>query len=75
LEMLNIPYSGSAPANLAICYNKAIVRSVAQGLDIPVPLESYFNPADQTATLPSIFPALLKLRRGFDGHRNNRALI
>lgn len=60
LEMLNIPYTGSAPSNLAICYNKAIVRSVAQDLDIPVPLESYINPSDQTATLPSIFPALLK---------------
>lgn len=60
LEMLDIPYTGSAPANLAICYNKSIVRSVAQGLDIPVPLESYINPSDQTATLPSIFPALLK---------------
>lgn len=60
LEMLNVPYTGSAPANLAICYNKSIVRSVAQGLDIPVPLESYIDPADQTATLPSIFPALLK---------------
>lgn len=60
LEMLNIPYTGSAPACLAICYNKSIVRSVAMGLDIPVPLESYINPSDQTATLPSIFPALLK---------------
>lgn len=60
LEMLNIPYTGSAPANLAICYNKSIVRAVAASLDIPVPLESYVDPSDQTATLPSIFPALLK---------------
>ena len=37
LEMLDIPYTGSAPANLAICYNKSFVRAVAQGLDIPVP--------------------------------------
>jgi D-alanine-D-alanine ligase len=29
-------------------------------LDIPVPLETYVGSADQTATLPSIFPAILK---------------
>lgn len=60
LEMLQIPYSGSAPCNLAVCYNKAIVRSIAQELNIPVPLESYLEPSDHTASLPSIFPAFLK---------------
>lgn len=60
LEMLQIPYTGSAPFNLALCYNKAIVRAVAQECNIPVPLESYIHSSDQTATMPSIFPALLK---------------
>lgn len=60
LEMLNIPYSGAGPACLAICYNKSLVRSVAMQLDVPVPLETYVEPSDQTATLPSIFPAILK---------------
>ena len=60
LEMLNIPYSGAGPACLAICYNKSLVRSVAMQLDVPVPLETYVGTADQTATLPSIFPAILK---------------
>lgn len=60
LEMLNIPYSGSAPACLGLCYNKAIVRAIAQSLDIAVPLETYYDPTDQAATLPSIFPAILK---------------
>lgn len=60
LEMLHVPYSGSAPCNLALCYNKAIVRAVAQELNIPVPLESYMQSSDQTASLPSIFPAFLK---------------
>lgn len=64
LEMLNIPYSGATPASLGLCYNKAIVRAVAQSLDIPVPLETYYNPSDQAATLPSIFPALLKPNLG-----------
>ena len=60
LEMLNIPYSGAGPACLAVCYNKSLVRSVAMQLDIPVPLETYMGSSDQTATLPSIFPAILK---------------
>lgn len=60
LEMLNIPYSGAGPACLAMCYNKSLVRSIAMQLDIPVPLETYVAPTDQVATLPSIFPALLK---------------
>lgn len=60
LEMLNIPYTGSAPACLSMCYNKSIVRAVAADLNIPVPLETYFDPYDQAANIPSIFPALLK---------------
>ncbi len=33
-------------------------------LDVPVPLESYVRPGDQGATLPSVFPALLKPNHG-----------
>lgn len=64
LEMLGVPYSGSGPSCLAICYNKSIVRAVASCADIPVPLETYYNPNDQAATIPSIFPALLKPNMG-----------
>lgn len=60
LEMLSIPYTGAGPACLAHCYDKALVRAVAENLDIPVPLETYVKPEDQSATLPSIFPAILK---------------
>lgn len=60
LELLNIPYSGAGPTCLGICYNKALVRSIAQNLDIPIPLETYFNPSDQAAHIPHIFPALVK---------------
>jgi len=60
LESLGIPYSGAGPACLGLCYNKAHIRAITASLDIPVPLETYFNPADQAATLPSIFPALVK---------------
>jgi D-alanine-D-alanine ligase len=60
LEMLGIPYSGGDPVCLGLCYNKSLVRSVAKSLDIPVPLETYYTPSDQSATLPSTFPALVK---------------
>jgi D-alanine-D-alanine ligase len=33
-------------------------------LDVPVPLETYVRPGDQGATLPSVFPALLKPNYG-----------
>lgn len=64
LEVTGIPYSGAAAACLGMCYDKALVRALAASLDIPVPLESYYNPDDQAATLPSVFPALLKPNLG-----------
>jgi D-alanine-D-alanine ligase len=60
LETLGLPYTGAGPACLGMCYDKAVVSAVARGLDIPVPLESYFRADDQSATLPSVFPAILK---------------
>jgi D-alanine-D-alanine ligase len=60
IEMLHVPYTGAAPRCLAACYDKGLVRAVAVQLDIPVPLETYIRRGDQGATLPSVFPALLK---------------
>ena len=60
LEVLGIPYTGAGPTCLGLCYNKSLVRAIAANLDIPVPLETYFDPDDQAATLPSAFPALVK---------------
>jgi D-alanine-D-alanine ligase len=64
LEVVGVPYTGAGPAALAACYDKGLVRAVAQSLDVPVPLESYVRPGDQGATLPSVFPALLKPNQG-----------
>lgn len=64
LELLNIPYSGAGPASLGLCYDKAVVRAVAQSLDVPVPLETYVEYDDMAATVPSIFPALIKPAQG-----------
>jgi D-alanine-D-alanine ligase len=60
LETLDIPYSGAGPACLGLCYNKSLVRGVAQAIDVPVPAETYFNSDDLAATIPSVFPALIK---------------
>jgi len=60
LEMLSIPYSGAGPQSLGLCYNKSLVRAVAAACEVPVPLETYFDADDQSATIPSIFPALIK---------------
>lgn len=60
LELLNVPYTGAGPACLALCYNKSFIRSVAQTLDVPVPLETYFTPSDQAAHIPHTFPAIIK---------------
>jgi D-alanine-D-alanine ligase len=64
LEMLDIPYSGAGPTCLGLCYNKAFVRAIAKSMDVPTPLETYFDPDDQSATLPSVFPALVKPNYG-----------
>lgn len=60
LEMLGLPYTGAGPACLASCYDKALVRALAASLDIPVPLETFVRAGDQSATIPSTFPAMLK---------------
>ncbi len=63
-EMLGIPYSGAGPCTLGMCFNKSYVRAIAEPLDIPVPLETFHGSDDQAATLPSIFPVLLKPNAG-----------
>jgi D-alanine-D-alanine ligase len=64
LDVLGLPYTGGNPGCLAACYDKGLVRAVAMTLDVPVPLETYVRPGDQGATLPSVFPALLKPNHG-----------
>lgn len=60
LEMMGIPYSGAGPACLGLCYNKSLVRAIAESLEVPVPAETYFDPTDQAATIPGSLPALVK---------------
>jgi len=64
LESLDIPYTGAGPAALGFCYDKAYVSAIARSLEIPVPGETFFDSGDHGATLPSVFPALVKPVRG-----------
>jgi D-alanine-D-alanine ligase len=64
LEMLGIPFTGAGPGCLAVCYDKSMVRAVAMTLEIPTPLETYFAPEDLSATMPSVFPSILKPNLG-----------
>lgn len=64
MDILKIPYSGAAPTALGLCYNKALVRAIAADCDVPVPLETYFDTDEQAATIPSVFPALIKPSTG-----------
>jgi D-alanine-D-alanine ligase len=60
LELLGVPYSGASPACMAICYDKQIVRLVAQSLGIPVPREAYLAADGSPEALPDLYPALIK---------------
>jgi len=60
LEILGVPYSGAAPACMAICYDKQIVRLVAGALDIPVPREICLEPDQPLPDCSDLYPALIK---------------
>ena len=58
LEMLDVSYSGSGPVALGMCYDKALVRAVAQAHGVPVPGEVFLRPGE---ALPEVsFPAFIK---------------
>lgn len=61
LEMLGVGYSGGDPQCLAYCYDKSLVRGIAQELDIPVPA-AFSVTADDTTfiALPIDFPIIVK---------------
>lgn len=59
LEMLGIPYTGAPPATMNICYDKQIVRLIADAAGIDTPREA-FLPGLSDGALPSFYPALIK---------------
>jgi D-alanine-D-alanine ligase len=64
LEMLGVPYSGAAPACMAICYDKQIVRLVAAAQGIPVPREVCLAPDEDLPERSDLYPVLIKPNQG-----------
>ncbi len=60
LETLNFNYSGANPQCLAYCYDKSLVRGIAQEMGIPVPEAFFIRPEDSTFDLPFGFPVIVK---------------
>ncbi|MFB0562376.1 MAG: methyltransferase domain-containing protein [Candidatus Lokiarchaeia archaeon] len=60
LEELNIPYTGSGPQCLAHCYDKSLLRGIANEMGIPVPEAILIKPEDKIVDLTFSFPGLVK---------------
>ena len=60
LEMLGVPCSGAPPACMVLCYDKQVVRLLAESVGVPVPREHYLAPDAPAAELPELWPALIK---------------
>lgn len=60
LETMGIPYTGAPPRGMLYCYDKHIVRLVADAMGVDVPAET-FVPAGEVATFTvTEFPVLIK---------------
>ena len=60
LDMLEIPYTGSPPYTLALCYDKSAIRGLAREMGIPVP-EGYLLSADVTGIkIAGPYPLIIK---------------
>lgn len=60
LEMLDIPYTGSNPQCLAYCYDKSLIRGIAQEMGIPVADAFYIKPEDNIFEMNIAFPVIAK---------------
>ncbi len=62
LELLDIPFSGSGPVALGLCYDKALVRALAAATGVPVPKETLLRSGDPPPHTAG--PAFVKPNRG-----------
>lgn len=60
LELLGLPYTGAPPRGMLLCFDKQIVRLVAESLGVDVPHERYIEAADVPTVLPETFPVIFK---------------
>jgi len=63
-EMMGFPYTGANPRCLAFCFDKAIMSSIAQHLDIPVPEAMLLPPDKDRLDWPFTFPVIVKPNQG-----------
>ncbi|MEJ2377559.1 MAG: hypothetical protein P8Y71_19920 [Pseudolabrys sp.] len=63
LELHDIPYTGARPQAMLLCFDKQVVRHVAQALGVEVPQEAWLPAAAARDRLPDVYPALLKPNR------------
>ena len=60
LEQLGIHYTGSGPQCLAFCYDRSLIRGIAQEMGIPVAQAFFVKHEDATFELPFGFPVIVK---------------
>ncbi|MBI2965759.1 MAG: methyltransferase domain-containing protein [Chloroflexi bacterium] len=60
LEQIGIPYTGGNPQCLAYCYDKALVRGIAEQLGVPVPRAIFVKPEDTTFDMKLSLPVIVK---------------
>ena len=60
LELLGLPYTGAPPRGMLMCFDKQVVRLVAESLGVPVPAERYVEADDVAGATVDAFPALIK---------------
>lgn len=63
LELRDIPYTGATPQAMILCYDKQVVRLVAQALGVETPREAWLGADRMGDELPDLYPALLKPNR------------
>ncbi len=60
LELLGLPYTGAPPRGMLMCFDKQVVRLVADAFGVPVPAEQYIEARDVANARVDAFPALIK---------------
>lgn len=60
LELHDIAYTGASPQAMVMCFDKQVVRLVAEAAGVEVPRESYLSASKGFGRLPGIYPGLLK---------------
>jgi D-alanine-D-alanine ligase len=60
LELMRLPYTGAPPRAILLCYDKQVVRLLAEAIGVPVPAEQFVMAADVRDARVEAYPALIK---------------